>query len=168
MENQIYRAPQSELESKEPEEVAELATRGSRFLAALLDGVISLVFSVPFMLLAGPSLGFIVGTTTRPGMLYMVVGTIYGFAVLMLVHGYLLYTNGQTVGKKVLKIKIVGLDGRKLPLPRLVGLRYLPISLVTFIPYIGQFLPLADVLFIFRNDRRCVHDLIAGTRVIQE
>ena len=30
----------------------------------------------------------------------------------------------------------------------------------------GQTLGLIDVLFIFRSDRRCVHDLIAGTKVV--
>jgi uncharacterized RDD family membrane protein YckC len=31
---------------------------------------------------------------------------------------------------------------------------------------IGPVLALVDVLLIFRNDRRCGHDLIAGTRVV--
>jgi hypothetical protein len=31
---------------------------------------------------------------------------------------------------------------------------------------VGTFLVLVDVLFIFRKDRRCVHDHIAGTRVV--
>ena len=38
--------------------------------------------------------------------------------------------------------------------------------LVAQIPYIGAFLILADVLCIFREDRRCLHDHLAGTRVI--
>ena len=34
------------------------------------------------------------------------------------------------------------------------------------IPVIGSFLGLLDVLFIFRQDRRCLHDMVAGTEVI--
>jgi uncharacterized RDD family membrane protein YckC len=35
------------------------------------------------------------------------------------------------------------------------------------IPVVNFILPLLDALFIFREDRRCIHDLIAGTKVIQ-
>jgi uncharacterized RDD family membrane protein YckC len=38
---------------------------------------------------------------------------------------------------------------------------------VALIPVIGGFLPLVDVLFIFRHDRRCIHDLLAGTNVVK-
>jgi uncharacterized RDD family membrane protein YckC len=31
----------------------------------------------------------------------------------------------------------------------------------------GAILYLIDVLFIFRDNRRCLHDLLAGTKVIQ-
>jgi hypothetical protein len=43
--------------------------------------------------------------------------------------------------------------------------RYLPVQVVGSIPVLGMFASLVDVLFIFRDDRRCVHDLIAGTQV---
>jgi uncharacterized RDD family membrane protein YckC len=32
---------------------------------------------------------------------------------------------------------------------------------------LGAFYSIADVLFIFGKDRRCLHDLLAGTRVVQ-
>jgi uncharacterized RDD family membrane protein YckC len=46
--------------------------------------------------------------------------------------------------------------------------RYLPISVVSVIPVVGPLLTLIDILFIFRSDRRCVHDLIADTQVLEE
>ena len=38
---------------------------------------------------------------------------------------------------------------------------------VTFFLGIVPLFGIVDVLFIFREDRRCIHDMIAGTRVIQ-
>ena len=35
------------------------------------------------------------------------------------------------------------------------------------IPKVGGVLALADILFVFRDDRRCLHDQIAGTRVVE-
>ncbi len=49
---------------------------------------------------------------------------------------------------------------------KLLGLRYVLVLLVRAIPIIGDLLGLADALFIFRSDRRCAHDLIAGTKVV--
>ena len=51
---------------------------------------------------------------------------------------------------------------------KLLGLRYVLVMLVQAIPMIGQLLGLIDALFIFRGDRRCVHDLIAGTKVVSD
>jgi len=44
--------------------------------------------------------------------------------------------------------------------------RYIPIWIVGLIPGVGIALTILDALFIFRDDRRCIHDLIAGTKVI--
>jgi uncharacterized RDD family membrane protein YckC len=49
---------------------------------------------------------------------------------------------------------------------KLLGLRYVLVMLVAVIPFIGGLLGVIDFLFIFREDRRCVHDLIAGTKVV--
>jgi hypothetical protein len=38
---------------------------------------------------------------------------------------------------------------------------------VSLIPTLGGLLTLVDALFIFGGSRRCVHDLIAGTKVIR-
>jgi hypothetical protein len=40
-------------------------------------------------------------------------------------------------------------------------------GLIGAIPYIGPLFSLVNVLFIFREDYRCVHDHIAGTIVVQ-
>ena len=48
----------------------------------------------------------------------------------------------------------------------LIGLRYLPFWVVGQVWVIGPILSLANPLFIFREDRRCLHDLLAGTKVV--
>ena len=35
------------------------------------------------------------------------------------------------------------------------------------VPWLGRYLRLLDVLFIFRDDKRCVHDIIADTKVVE-
>ena len=46
-------------------------------------------------------------------------------------------------------------------------LRYLPVQLAGAIPLVGPIIGLVNILMIFRGDRRCGHDLIAGTRVVK-
>lgn len=91
-----------------------------------------------------------------------------GFGVFLLVHGFLLASRGQTVGKLLTGIRIVDYESNELlPFLKLVSLRYLPLRLVAMIPVVGGILVLLDVLLIFGPERRCIHDLIAGTKVVQ-
>ncbi|UKE68407.1 RDD family protein [Xanthomonas cerealis pv. cerealis] len=73
---------------------------------------------------------------------------------------------GQTWGKKLLSIRIVDLHGEPPPLWRLIVLRYLPTQLLSLVPVAGNVYALLDALFIFRHDKRCLHDIIAGTQVV--
>jgi uncharacterized RDD family membrane protein YckC len=92
---------------------------------------------------------------------------LFGLAVFLLVNAYLLATSGQTVGKRLVGTRIVSVESNQiLPLWKVVVARYLPVQVAGIVPIIGPILSLVDPLFIFREDRRCVHDLIAGTRVI--
>ena len=96
-----------------------------------------------------------------------VAGGLLGFLGFVLLHGYYLKIGGQTIGKKIVGIRIADLDNNIPTLAKILGLRYLPIQVVALIPIVGVLCTLADVLFIFRQDRRCIHDLIAGTRVVK-
>ena len=94
-------------------------------------------------------------------------GSIWFLIIFMAINSYLLLTKGQTVGKWMLGIRIVdAASNGAATAVKLLGLRYVLVLLVMAIPIIGQLLGLIDVLFIFRSDRRCVHDLIAGTKVV--
>lgn len=48
----------------------------------------------------------------------------------------------------------------------LLGLRYGVVGLVSLIPGVGGLFSIVDILLIFRADRRCAHDHIAGTKVV--
>ena len=89
-----------------------------------------------------------------------------GFVVFVVVQGYPLSESGQTWGKKLLKLKIVDLEGRKPDFVRLLGLRYLLGLAIYQVPILGPIYSIVDVLFIFREDKRCIHDHLAGTRVV--
>jgi len=95
------------------------------------------------------------------------VATVINIGIFLLINGKFLASNGQTVGKKLMGVKIVSLSGGILPLKDVILRRYAPPVLISIIPIIGGIFCLADVLCIFRGDRRCIHDLIAGTKVVR-
>jgi len=141
----------------------ELADRFTRFTAATLDGLLGIVYAVPILFLLGT--WDYVSKGQNPPFLPLVAGGFLSFLGFVLMHGYFLKANGQTIGKMLTKIRISDLQGNVPDFTKVILLRYLPITLVQ---WFGGFLPLLDVLFIFRGDRRCIHDLLAGTKVVKE
>jgi uncharacterized RDD family membrane protein YckC len=153
----------------------EKATRLSRLGAVLIDG---LIFTIPFI----PSYvaGLSVMAHTRmnrynyvavwsamasAGILFYVAVLIN--LVLIVITTVLVYRNAQTIGKKLLGIKVARTDGSRASLPRIFWLRYLLNSLITAVPFFGTFYFLIDSLMIFGEQRRCCHDYIADTIVIR-
>lgn len=141
------------------------ATRGQRLKASIIDGIISTVLVFPMLYLFGMFNYAAKGET--PPFFFTLGMAALGFIIFIAVHGYFLKRDGQTLGKKAVGIRIVDLDNDVPKFSTILLARYLPISAVTLIPVIGNFLPVVDSLFIFRSDRRCIHDLIAGTKVVQ-
>lgn len=141
-----------------------LASRWSRFWAFVIDGLIYAAAMIPVALYTNlfdraVSNGFV-------ELHEQIMMFIYGWVVFLLCHGYLLQKKGQTIGKNVMEIAIVDMDGRQIGLFNIVFKRILPISIFVYIPVIGQFISILNYLFVFRKNRRCLHDLIAGTQVV--
>lgn len=90
----------------------------------------------------------------------------FPFIAFFALHGYLLSRYGQTIGKRIMNIAIVTLDNRVPEFFPLIVQRYLTQWVAGMVPVIGLFLRLVDILAIFRPDRRCIHDHIAKTKVI--
>ena len=162
--NNPYSAPSAAVADIAPAGSQELAGRGMRLAGAIIDALILLVILIPLMVVGGYFSGFMTGQ--QPGMGTQLMWAALGFVIFVLVQGYPLGQSGQTWGKKALKMKIVDLDGRQPSLATLIGKRYLPVQAITAVPIVGGLFGLVNVLFIFGEERRCIHDLIAGTRVV--
>jgi uncharacterized RDD family membrane protein YckC len=142
-----------------------LASRGKRFRGVLIDTLIAMLTTLPLMwalgmfetLMAGQPLG-----TLQTAKFFLL-----GWTMFLLIHGRLLYTRGQTVGKYVVDTRIADLEGNVPGFGKLILLRYVAFGLFSQIPFVGWLVGLVNVLFIFREDRRCLHDHLAGTRVVE-
>ncbi|MFT3806601.1 RDD family protein [Arenimonas sp.] len=158
-----YDAPQAPLRESGHGGPA-LADRGMRLAAAIIDGVIMLMILLPLMFVGGYFSGIMTGQ--QPSYGQQAMWGLIAFILFLAIQGYPLNATGQTWGKKMLKMKIVDLDGNKPPFSKLIALRYLPTQAIGLIPFLGSIYGLVNVLFIFGEERRCLHDLIAGTRVV--
>ena len=143
----------------------QLAKKSTRLIAAMID-LIVMVFSfiMPFIIASwiGGDLSNTLKTSSGVvGMIALVLLFIVSIQM------YLLIKYGQTIGKRALGIKIVNESHEGLPgFVKVILLRSFVPNLLYGIPYAGVAICLADLLFIFRDDRRCLHDLIAQTKVI--
>lgn len=167
-----YEPPKAEIESAgAPLPDSELASRWQRLGAALIDGILAAIASVPmsmgrtfvrtrYNLMGNPFQRWDVSDAR--GM----IGAALVLA-LMALQWYLIAKRGQTIGKIVVGTRIVMMDGRAVGFSRGVALRaWLPVA-VSWIPIAGGFAALADALAIFGAQKRCLHDQIAGTKVVR-
>ena len=167
-------------EMTEGEPASELASPWIRLVAWLIDALVYfLVTMVAVMIgVAIAGLGFSDLVDLADGffraIVLVIVLTLLAFLVIFIVQMVLLATRGQTIGKIIMKIRIVDAQTGEHPgWARLILLRTIVNGLISgvlnAIPVVGQGLGslyvIIDSLFIFRADRRTIHDLIAGTRV---
>lgn len=139
-----------------------LADVGTRFVGSLVDGLFYAAACIP---------GFVaVAIGSEDGGALMMAG--YGliaigvFAVAA-VQWYLIATSGQSIAKRMLRMRIVRTNGMPVNFVHGVLLRNWVIALLSNIPIVGGFIALVDALMIFGNERRCLHDKIADTTVVK-
>ncbi len=138
----------------------EQAKRVHRLGAAVIDLIINLVASVPLFIMVGME------AFKEPSIELLAIALGYGLLSFALLHGYLLYTRGQTIGKYFLGIRISTLDGEQASFERIFLRRVFPVALVNQIPMVGGLLAgIVNPLFIFGKSQRCLHDYAAGTKV---
>ncbi|WP_020410172.1 RDD family protein [Hahella ganghwensis] len=161
MENNVYSAPESDLVGASGED--ELASRWKRLGAAIVDGIVMSLITLPVMYLTGGFDGL--STGQEPSIAYSLGMGLFGIVVFIAINARWLVKYGQTVGKKVAGIKIVELSG-DLPSPKTLLVRYAVYIIPGQVPLVGQLFSLINILFIFGKQKRCVHDYAAGTKVI--
>jgi uncharacterized RDD family membrane protein YckC len=150
-----------------------LAGRGARLGATLVDMLLGLVGVLPGALLLGTDVvtrllhgewpdDFNVGRVASG---FVVLGV--ALFLLFIVQTWMLTTRGQSVGKRLLGIRIVRYRTGAAPgFIHAVLLRSWVINVIGLIPTVGTVFPLLDIGFIFGPERRCLHDLIADTKVV--
>ena len=140
-----------------------LASRMQRLAAAMLDDFLAALALIPLMSYYGLFSYFEQGKVIPLGIIINI--NLYAFAMFLLMHGFLLYNYGQTIGKRIIGIAVATYDFQVPEFNRMIALRYVPFRVAGLIPGLN-ILPIINVLFIFRQDRRCLHDMLASTQVI--
>ena len=139
-----------------------LADRGARLGASILDSFI-FVFLVYLPFFVG---AFITGANGDPedpsAMLGGMGVALVGLVIFCWLTLRSVARTGQSIGKKMVGIKVVRSDGSPASLGRIVWLRNILNGVIAIIPVYG----FVDSLFIFSESRQCLHDKIADTIVI--
>jgi uncharacterized RDD family membrane protein YckC len=147
-----------------------LADRGTRFAAAFVDGVLYGGVAILMAMVLPMLVRNKVGSAMTIGAVSLVFFGV--FLAIIIVNCVLLHRYGQTIAKRLFKIKIVRSDGSPCGLARVIFLRALPMMLVSaainfVVPLGGNLVSILDPLLIFRQDYRCLHDHIADTIVVK-
>ncbi len=148
------------------------ADRGDRLTAALLDVALALPFVVGWGLLAqrllGPWQQTLTHRAVREALLVVCLAPYLAYQWRLIVR------TGQSLGKRWRRMRIVCVDGRPLDWMSGVVLRQVVLNGLCMLLFvlaaprqIGSVLGSLDVLLIFGAQRRCLHDYLAGTRVVR-
>lgn len=161
-----------------------LASHGARTGAALINAVIYVLAITPGLVLTTTRLikqnpQITQGSFLRPadiniaGMENSIAWIYAGLGMAMVVQVLLIALRGQNVGKLFVGARVVrASDGLPAGLLAAGFRRYVvPVVLIfllnSLFPFLGFLFLLVDYGFMFRADRRCLHDLIAGTKVVK-
>ncbi len=144
------------------------ADLGKRFLGAFVDGLMGGLF-------IGPGYGmFIASGIDNPqrrvdesmamiGLLLLMLGGL----TLLAIQCYLLATRSQSIGKWLVNTQIMDYETHQpAGFVKAFWLRGVVNQLICGIPCLGAIYALIDIFAIFSEERRCLHDQIAGTYVV--
>jgi uncharacterized RDD family membrane protein YckC len=161
------------------------ASRGARIGAALVNAFFYFLCTIPGSLAMSralmerypeiaegkfPPISEMDFTLVIGGVLWVYAGLGAG----ILLQALLLTARGQNLGKLLFGLRVVNaMDGSPAGFVRGAFLRFLvPVTLIIvlnlFTAVLGFVFLLVDFCFIFREDGRCLHDLMAGTKVVRK
>jgi hypothetical protein len=165
-------------------ETSELASRGARTGAALLNAFFYLICTIPGSVVMSrkmveqypelaegrfPNPADIDVAFVRENLVWVLAGLGAG----LLLQAALIALRGQNLGKMITGVRVVRADtGEPAGAFRGAFLRFLgPVIIMLALHYttgvLGILLLIVDYCFMFRADQRCLHDLIAGTKVVR-
>lgn len=87
------------------------------------------------------------------------------FATWMIESGSM-WSSGQSIGKRCMQLRVIHTYGAAASTLHIVLVRNLPFLLLLLIPYVGAYFYLVDAASIVLPDRRCLHDRLANTLVV--
>jgi uncharacterized RDD family membrane protein YckC len=93
--------------------------------------------------------------------------TVLALIAWCIITAWLVAANGQSIGKRVVGIKVVRTDGSRASFARIFLLRNVVNGLPNLLPYVGWLYQLVDPLMIYQDSRQCLHDKIADTIVVR-
>ena len=145
-----------DLRSGVPVHELDMASVGRRFVALWIDGLVLAIPLILLVILVAVPLGLLGSEDNVPLALFsqllltMMLGTVY-----ILYEGLMLASGGQTVGKKAMSLKVVTAEGNDITKGQ-AWTRALS----------RQLLGLVDYLVALGQERTCIHDIMAKTRVV--
>ena len=138
-----------------------LADVGTRFIGALVDGLVYVPVMIPAVIIQ-----VLIGGDGDLTPLVL-IAILVGFLGLSAFQWYLIATTGQSIAKRILRIRIVRLNGSPVNFMHGVILRSWVMAFLTNIPLVGFIVGIVDGAMIFGHERRCLHDRLADTTVIK-
>ena len=157
------------------------AGRWIRLAATMLNGFFLVVAMVPFFigLAKMEALDEVFGEGSESdvsqldavepstAVVVLIVAGVLLLIALLVVQLVFMTTRGQSLGKMMCGIRVVDERGQVPGFAKMVMLREVLPNIIGALPMVGGIFGLVDACFIFRDDRRCIHDLMASTYVVE-
>jgi len=160
-----YRSPSN---YTQPTQQLRLASRLKRFLGAIIDNAATLLSLIPGIAVM---IGGLVALDSRGGpdaAIPFILGgaglMFLGVLVTVGIQIYLIAVSSQSIGKYFLKMQVIDFNTHQpSPFFQCFLLRsVVGVFLLSQVPFYG----IIDACFIFREDYRCIHDLIGNSIVV--
>ena len=133
----------------------EYAPHGARILASLIDGAI-VTAAVVVGIVLNIIIGFVVGSIS--GILATLISVVLWIAIVGAILAYFPYYHAgpkqATIGKSVMGIMVVDLEGKPLTMGKAI------------VRLLCMMIPLAPLFVLFNDEHQGLHDKIAETYVI--
>ncbi|WP_442507668.1 RDD family protein [Novipirellula sp. SH528] len=148
-----------------------LASVGKRIGGAMIDGIFNMsgffAASLLIPLFAPAARG--AGEQAAAGMSLLLILVLFFLgSIPFIVNMVLISMSGQSLGKKMVKTRIVDKQtGVQVGFLHGVLIRNIGFGFITGIPVIGGFIGLADVIYLFSEGHETLHDKLAQTIVVE-